>query len=88
MGEANVGCKTMYFVYVLKSKKDDNLYIGCTEDLERRLKYHNSGKVRSTKPRIPFEVLYHETFTDKYEAFKREKYYKTARGKKELKLKI
>lgn len=76
----------MYFVYVLKSKKDGNLYIGCTKDILERIKYHNSGKVRSTKSRIPFEILYSETYDNKYEAFNKEKYYKTAKGKKELKL--
>jgi len=78
----------MNFVYVLKSKKDGNLYIGCTEDIKKRLEYHNSGRVKSTKSRVPFEVLYSEVYDDMYEAFKMEKYYKTAKGKKELKLKL
>jgi len=78
----------MHYVYVLKSKKDNNLYIGCTSNLENRLKYHNSGRVRSTKSRIPFKMIYSENYVDKYRAFEMEEYYKTARGKKELKLKI
>jgi len=78
----------MYYVYVLKSKKDSNLYIGCTSNLENRLNYHNSRKVKSTKSRVPFEIIYSESYTDKYQAFKKERGYKTAKGKKELKLKI
>ncbi|MFZ2150344.1 MAG: GIY-YIG nuclease family protein [Minisyncoccia bacterium] len=78
----------MHFVYVLKSKKDGNLYVGCTHDLGQRLSYHNSGKVKSTKSRIPFEILYSEACDDRYEAFRKEKYYKTAKGKKELLLKF
>jgi len=78
----------MYYVYVLKSKKDNNLYIGCTENIEKRLDYHNSGKVKSTKHRIPFEILFYETYDDKYQAFNMERYYKTAKGKRELKLKM
>ncbi len=62
--------------------------IGCTENIENRLKYHNSGKVKSTKSRVPFEILFYETYNDKYQAFNAEKYYKTAKGKKELLLKI
>ncbi|MFH1608877.1 MAG: GIY-YIG nuclease family protein [Patescibacteria group bacterium] len=78
----------MYYIYVLKSKKDNNLYVGYTENLQNRLNYHNAGKVRSTKHRVPFEILYFETYEDKYKAFNTEKYYKTAKGKKELKSKI
>jgi hypothetical protein len=43
----------MYFVYILKSKKDNNLYIGSTNNIKKRMKEHNGGKVFSTKPRIP-----------------------------------
>ena len=78
----------MYTVYVLKSTKDNNLYIGCTSNLEKRLVEHHDGKVFSTKSRRPFKLLYKEKFHDKYEAFKKEGYYKTAKGKKELKNKI
>ncbi len=78
----------MHYVYVLKSEKDGNLYIGCTQDIEERLKYHNSGRVRSTKSRVPFGILYSEAYNDKYEAFNMERYYKTAKGKRALKLKL
>lgn len=47
----------MYFVYVLKSKKDGNLYIGRTNNFDRRFSEHESGKVQSTKSRRPFDVL-------------------------------
>ena len=78
----------MYSVYVLKSEKDGNLYIGCTSDIEKRIQYHNSGKVFSTKSRRPFVLIFKEEYKDKYEAYNNERYYKTAKGKKELKLKI
>jgi putative endonuclease len=63
----------MYYVYVLKSRKDGNLYIGQTSNLDRRLQYHNSGRVKSTKRRIPFKLIYVEEFTNRKEAMKREK---------------
>ena len=80
--------KKVYLVYVLKSEKDGNLYIGCTSNINRRLKMHNKGAVSSTKHRLPLKLIYFENFNDKYEAFKIEKFYKTATGKKILKEKI
>jgi putative endonuclease len=78
----------MYTIYVLKSLKDSNLYIGCTSNLEERLISHNKGAVLSTKSRRPFELIFKEEYSDKYQAFNKERYYKTAKGKKELKNKI
>ncbi len=78
----------MHTVYVLRSLKDDNLYIGCTSDMEERLRMHNNGAVQSTKSRRPFELIFQEEYSDKYAAFNKERYYKTAKGKRELKDKI
>jgi len=78
----------MHTVYVLKSGKDNNLYIGCTSNLEKRLILHSSGKVFATKSRLPVNLVYSEIFEDKYEAFFTERFYKTAKGKKELLKKI
>lgn len=78
----------MYCIYVLKSQKDSNLYIGCTSDIEERLKYHNNGKVFSTKNRRPLTLIYQEEHQDKYEAYRKERYYKTPKGKRELKSKV
>src|SRR3989338_5623196 len=50
----------MFYVYILKSLKDDKLYIGSTNDLKRRLSEHNKGLNRSTKARRPFEIRYYE----------------------------
>lgn len=78
----------MYSIYVLKSKKDNNLYIGCTSDVTERVKYHNDGRVSSTKSRRPLVLIFKEDYSDKYEAFYKERYYKSAKGKKEIKEKI
>ena len=80
-----VGHIRMHYVYVLKSEKDGNLYIGCTSDKDKRLAYHNAGFVRSTKARRPFVMIYCEEHEDKYVAFEKERFYKTAVGKRELK---
>jgi putative endonuclease len=62
----------MFYVYILKSKKDSNLYIGSTNDLKRRFKEHNDGKVYSTKARRPFEIVYYEAYKIEADARKRE----------------
>lgn len=62
----------MFYLYILKSKKDKNIYIGSTNDLRRRLIEHNNGKVLSTKSRRPFELRYYESYYDEDDARKRE----------------
>ncbi len=69
-----------YYVYVLRSEKDGNLYIGETADLRERLKQHNQGLVRSTKTRQPIQLIYYEAYLSKEEALRKEKFYKSGRG--------
>lgn len=61
------------YVYILKSKKDSNFYIGSTNDLKRRINEHNAGLVFSTKSRVPFELVYYETYRAESDARRREK---------------
>jgi len=75
----------MHYVYVLKSSKDGKFYTGCTEDLRKRFKDHNDGKVISTKGRGHFELVYYEASKDKIDAFTRGKYLKTGMGNRYLK---
>ncbi|MCR4264537.1 MAG: GIY-YIG nuclease family protein [Candidatus Roizmanbacteria bacterium] len=70
----------LYYVYIVQSLKDNNLYIGCSDNWERRLEEHNGGKNFSTKSRRPFRLIYLEAFVDQEEAFKKEKFYKSGRG--------
>jgi putative endonuclease len=70
----------MYFAYILKSLKDGKYYYGSSEDIEKRLKNHNSGKVKSTKNRKPFIIHYFEKFDTRTEAETRERYFKTIEG--------
>ena len=62
----------MYCVYVLKSLKDKRHYIGYSKDVNLRLAQHNSGQVRSTKSRTPFDVIYTEEFKTSLGARERE----------------
>jgi putative endonuclease len=77
-----------YFVYVLKSLKDLNYYVGYTNNLEERLKQHNSGKVVSTISRTPFIIVYFEACFNQKDALHREKYLKTTYGKRYIKNRI
>jgi putative endonuclease len=70
----------MHFVYILKSQKDGKYYIGETADIEARLAYHNAGKQRSTKNRIPFIIVIVEMFSSREEALIREKQIKSWKG--------
>jgi len=62
----------MFYVYIIKSKKDSKLYTGSTNDLKQRFKEHNDGKVKSTKSRIPFELIYYEAYISEKDARVRE----------------
>lgn len=62
----------MFYVYILKSKKDLQLYTGSTNNLKRRLAEHNDGKVISTRSRRPFELIYYEAYKAEIDARHRE----------------
>jgi putative endonuclease len=62
----------MFYVYLLKSKKDNNLYIGFTGNLAQRIRDHANGVVPSTKSRRPFELIYCEVYKAEKDARHRE----------------
>lgn len=74
-----------YFVYVLQSEIDGRLYKGQTNDIDKRLIEHNSGKTISTKGYMPWKLVYFETFQTRGSAVLREKYFKTGSGREFLK---
>ena len=77
----------MYYVYVLKSKKDGRYYIGSTNNLQRRLREHARGKTKSLINRRPLELVYCEECKSLIEARKREeiiKKYKAGNAFKRL----
>ena len=76
----------MYYVYVLKSEKDQGLYIGYSENLKERFRAHNSGEVLATRPRRPLNLVFYEAYTAKSDAKRREKYLKTSKGLSTLRL--
>lgn len=86
---AAAGSKTMFYVYVLQSIKDKNIYTGFSSNLRQRIKQHISGKVTSTKYRLPLKLIYYEAFLSEKDARKRELYLKGGgKAKTDLKLMI
>ena len=74
----------MYIVYAIRSQVRDYVYVGMTNNLERRFSQHNCGKVKSTKAFRPFEMIYVEEHKTRPEARNREKYLKSGIGKEFL----
>ena len=70
----------MYYVYTLKCA-DGNLYTGCTENIEERLKRHKSGQVPATAERLPMQLITYTAIEDKYKAFEYEIYLKSGSGR-------
>jgi len=62
----------MFYVYILRSKIDSDLYVGSTSDLRKRFKDHNDDRGFSTKRRKPFELIYYEAYKSEVDARKRE----------------
>ena len=77
----------MLFVYVLKSVKDNNLYIGQTNNLQRRISGHNNGNVQSTKKRRPLILLGFTKCYSKEEVILTEKEYKKGYKREKIKRK-
>jgi putative endonuclease len=72
----------MFYLYILESKNNGKYYVGSTRDLEKRLRAHNAGKVRSTKGLIPLEIIYTECYMTNTEARKRESDIKKRKSRK------
>jgi putative endonuclease len=71
----------MFYTYILKSRKDNDLYTGSTNNLRSRFEQHSKGKVLSTKNRRPLALIYYEACTKEADARRREKSLKSYRGK-------
>lgn len=77
-----------FYVYVLESLKNRELYIGYSTDLRERVKEHNQGLSFSTKPYRPWQLIYYEACRNEQDAKRREKYLKTNQGSRLLKRRL
>ncbi len=75
----------MYYVYVLYSQKLRKRYVGSTEDLRKRIKTHNNGKVHFTSRGVPWKIIYYEVFLNKKDAITEERFLKSGQGRERLK---
>jgi putative endonuclease len=73
-----------YFLYILYSPVFIKTYVGQTDNLNGRLFYHNTGKVKSTKPFRPWILIYSKSFTTRTDAMIREKWFKSSAGRKKI----
>ena len=72
----------MYYVYIIKSiNYPDQLYVGCTQDLKKRLSNHNSGTTPHTEKYKPWELVMYLAFNNKEKAVEFEKYLKSHSGR-------
>jgi len=69
-----------WYVYLLKCK-NGMIYVGCTNNLDKRILRHNSGQVLTTKYLLPVVITTYIAFTDKYKAYQFEKYLKQGSGR-------
>jgi putative endonuclease len=70
-----------YYSYVLRSLKNGILYKGSTQDIEKRINTHNSGKVEFSSKYMPWELVLFEEVQTRADAINREKWYKTGVGR-------
>ena len=70
------------YVYILQSTVDGSQYVGMTQDPDGRLAWHNAGYVKATKSKRPWVRIYLESFESRIEARRREKYLKSAAGRR------
>jgi putative endonuclease len=81
----NAKMEKPYYVYAIRSSVRHYIYVGLTDNLDRRIAEHNSGYNKTTKPYIPFVLIYSEKVNNRVEARMREKYLKSGVGKAFLK---
>ena len=75
----------VFYTYILKSLDDGKYYYGSTSNLEKRLKEHNSGKVKFTRGHKPYIIHYFERYGSRKDAINRERFFKSIEGYKWLK---
>jgi len=76
-----------YYVYILMLN-NGQFYIGFCLDLKRRIGEHKRNKVKATSKRGPLKLIYYEAYLEKEDAKRRERYFKTTKGKRTLKLQL
>ena len=71
----------VYYLYAISSEKRKYIYVGISDNPDRRIAQHNKGKEKTTKPYLPFKTIVVEKYKSRKEARNREKYLKSGIGK-------
>ncbi len=77
-----------YHDYVLRSQVTGRFYVGSTGNIDDRLFRHNSGQPKATKHGIPWDIIHQEVHATQSDALRREKYYKTGKGREEIRRRL
>jgi putative endonuclease len=81
---SNLHYDSMFYVYVLKSRKTGRRYVGSCDDIDERFRRHNLGHSKATRHGIPWMLVHSENFPTRAEAVRKERYFKTGHGRDEL----
>ena len=73
----------MFYIYVLQSTKTGRRYVGSCDNLDERIRRHNLGHSKATRHGIPWTLMHSESFSSRAEATRKERFYKTGRGRDE-----
>lgn len=76
----------MFYVYLLRSKLNGKIYTGYTGNLKERLRKHKNDQVYTTARMGNIELIYYEAYKDRRDAIQREKYFKTTKGKRTVRI--
>jgi len=74
---------SMYYVYILLNEAKTKTYTGVSDDVN--LTEHNAGRVKSSRAYRPYKIIHVEPFETLSEARQKEKFYKSATGRRKLK---
>lgn len=81
---SGLGVQVMFYTYILYSIKTHTFYVGQSSDVIKRLKKHNQGESKSTKFGRPWVLIHSEEYLTRSEAVKKEQYFKSSDGWREL----
>jgi len=74
----------MYYLYILFNKAETRTYVGVASDVNKRLEEHNAGRVKSSRPYLPYKIVHIESFETLSSARQKEKFYKSTTGRRKL----
>ncbi len=75
-----------FYVYALRNKTKQFIYVGFTHNLKKRFLQHNNREEISTKAYAPLDLIFYEAYQSEKDAKRRENYFKTAKGKTTLRM--